>query len=306
MAAIVLRDDRDAYAAANIRFHTQIYQGAHNEILSDFATGLRRRLAPFRRAQFRTEGRISRSHAEHAAVVKAIVDLHLRDSRDHPFPLRPVLPATGKSAAGGSARHNQGSAAANLPASGAEMDLRPVALRRARPYLLLPVLRSGLDRFANMSVFEFDPADVLDLQAHLCRQRLLGDAGGAWAFENGWERASEGATQTKFRISRTNAAGLPEQPGYFKKESLQSPEMDSDSSVAISAISAKAVSTPCACAYSSTKARLPAHHPGHGGARHPFCAFDGTHGSLSGIAVAIAVAIVYWVSRQHLLEPWAM
>ena len=72
MAAFAPRDDRDAYAAANIGFHTQIYLGAHNEILSDFATGLRRRLAPFRRAQFRTEGRTARSHAEHAAVVKAI------------------------------------------------------------------------------------------------------------------------------------------------------------------------------------------------------------------------------------------
>jgi DNA-binding GntR family transcriptional regulator len=73
MAAIVLRDDLEAYAAANVGFHTQIYLGAHNEILSDFATSLRRRLAPFRRAQFRTEGRASRSNAEHAAVVKAIV-----------------------------------------------------------------------------------------------------------------------------------------------------------------------------------------------------------------------------------------
>ncbi len=36
-------------------------------------SSLRRRLAPFRRAQFRAEGRIARSHAEHAAVVKAIV-----------------------------------------------------------------------------------------------------------------------------------------------------------------------------------------------------------------------------------------
>jgi DNA-binding GntR family transcriptional regulator len=73
MAALVRLDDREAYAAANVAFHTQIYLGAHNEILSEFATGLRRRLAPFRRAQFRTDGRTSRSHAEHAAVVKAIV-----------------------------------------------------------------------------------------------------------------------------------------------------------------------------------------------------------------------------------------
>ena len=73
MAAFVPRDERDAYAAANIAFHTLIYSGAHNAILTEFATGLRRRLAPFRRAQFRTEGRISRSHAEHGAVVKAIL-----------------------------------------------------------------------------------------------------------------------------------------------------------------------------------------------------------------------------------------
>jgi len=73
MAAIVKRDDRDAYAAANVGFHTQVYLGAHNDVLADIATGLRRRVAPFRRAQFRTEGRLSRSHAEHAAVVKEII-----------------------------------------------------------------------------------------------------------------------------------------------------------------------------------------------------------------------------------------
>src|SRR5271170_6622664 len=33
MAAIVQRDDRDAYAVANVGFHSQIYSGAHNEVL---------------------------------------------------------------------------------------------------------------------------------------------------------------------------------------------------------------------------------------------------------------------------------
>jgi DNA-binding GntR family transcriptional regulator len=73
MAAVVQRDDREAYAAANVGFHTQIYTGAHNDVLADIATALRRRVAPFRRAQFRTEGRLSRSHAEHALVAKAIL-----------------------------------------------------------------------------------------------------------------------------------------------------------------------------------------------------------------------------------------
>src|SRR6202521_2273780 len=46
MAAIVLKDDHELYAAANVDFHTQIYAGAHNETLASFASGLRRRLAP--------------------------------------------------------------------------------------------------------------------------------------------------------------------------------------------------------------------------------------------------------------------
>jgi DNA-binding GntR family transcriptional regulator len=73
MAAIAQREDRESYALANVAFHNQIYLGAHNEILADIATGLRRRVAPYRRAQFRTEGRLKRSHVEHAEVVKAIV-----------------------------------------------------------------------------------------------------------------------------------------------------------------------------------------------------------------------------------------
>jgi DNA-binding GntR family transcriptional regulator len=74
MEKIVSAKDREAYSAANVTFHTQIYLGAHNQIISDFATGVRRRLAPFRRAQFRAEGRTALSHTEHGAVVKAILD----------------------------------------------------------------------------------------------------------------------------------------------------------------------------------------------------------------------------------------
>src|ERR1700728_363270 len=73
MLKFILREDGDGFATANLTLHTQIYQGAHNPIIADFATGLRRRLAPFRRAQFRTEGRLPRSHEEHRQVVKAIV-----------------------------------------------------------------------------------------------------------------------------------------------------------------------------------------------------------------------------------------
>jgi DNA-binding GntR family transcriptional regulator len=73
MAELVRAGDPEPYALANQGFHESIYAGAHNAVLSGFTAGLRRRLAPFRRAQFRTPGRLPRSHAEHDAVVKAIL-----------------------------------------------------------------------------------------------------------------------------------------------------------------------------------------------------------------------------------------
>lgn len=73
MAEIAARNDSDEFAAANLTFHTLIYAGAHNDIIAEFATSLRRRLAPFRKAQFRTEGRLPRSQEEHGNVVRAIL-----------------------------------------------------------------------------------------------------------------------------------------------------------------------------------------------------------------------------------------
>ncbi|WP_114913292.1 GntR family transcriptional regulator [Acidibrevibacterium fodinaquatile] len=72
MAALVRVGDPAAFAEANIAFHERIYAGAHNDLLAETARGLRRRLMPYRRAQFRTLGRLPRSHAEHLAVTLAI------------------------------------------------------------------------------------------------------------------------------------------------------------------------------------------------------------------------------------------
>ncbi|MFC3694107.1 GntR family transcriptional regulator [Chenggangzhangella methanolivorans] len=73
MSAFVTENDPEGFAAANLTFHTMIYAGAHNGPLAEMAAGLRQRLLPYRRAQFHTPGRLPRSHAEHGAVVEAIV-----------------------------------------------------------------------------------------------------------------------------------------------------------------------------------------------------------------------------------------
>lgn len=50
-----------------------MYAGAHNGVLAEFAQATRRRLQPYRQAQFRLPGRPIRSHEEHEAVVAAIL-----------------------------------------------------------------------------------------------------------------------------------------------------------------------------------------------------------------------------------------
>lgn len=63
----------DAYAAFNNEFHDFIYRASKNSFLEETARSVRQRLMPFRRTQFRVIGRLSRSHAEHDAVVQAIL-----------------------------------------------------------------------------------------------------------------------------------------------------------------------------------------------------------------------------------------
>lgn len=73
MGELARADDAMAFAEANHSFHTMIYAGAHNVVLAETTAALRRRLQPYRRAQFLLEGRPPRSHAEHEAVVAAII-----------------------------------------------------------------------------------------------------------------------------------------------------------------------------------------------------------------------------------------
>jgi DNA-binding GntR family transcriptional regulator len=73
MASLAAAGDRDAYVEANLEFHGLLYAGAHNPAIEEIARALRRRLMPYRRAQFQAPGRLARSHAEHDVVVRAVL-----------------------------------------------------------------------------------------------------------------------------------------------------------------------------------------------------------------------------------------
>lgn len=57
----------------NEHFHNAIYIGSHNNYLGELTMATRKRVQPFRRAQFRNLGRLHKSQAEHHSVVEAIM-----------------------------------------------------------------------------------------------------------------------------------------------------------------------------------------------------------------------------------------
>lgn len=83
MASIVSGGDRLAYIRANDEFHNAIYVGSHNSYLEDVTRTTRQRLQPFRRAQFATLGRLSKSHTEHGLIVEAILRGNGLDAQSH-------------------------------------------------------------------------------------------------------------------------------------------------------------------------------------------------------------------------------
>ena len=61
-----------AYYETNLLFHDAIYAMSHNSFLAEVTLSVRNRVAPFRKAQFRSLGRLLESVAEHEVVVNAI------------------------------------------------------------------------------------------------------------------------------------------------------------------------------------------------------------------------------------------
>lgn len=70
---LVQQGDLGGYTSFNNDFHGVIYRGSKNSFLEETARSVRRRVMPYRQSQFRMVGRLGSSHAEHDAVVSAIL-----------------------------------------------------------------------------------------------------------------------------------------------------------------------------------------------------------------------------------------
>jgi LPS export ABC transporter permease LptG/LPS export ABC transporter permease LptF len=151
--------------------------------------------------------------------------------------------------------------------------------------------------FANLSVFEFDPS-TFALSRRITAARVFWNSKTAsWLFQNGWECDIDGPKVTGYReFKQTSFAEIHEDPEYFKKENKQAQEMNfGQLDRYIADLGQSGFDTKRLSVALWQKLAHPLVAVVMAILAIPFALSMGRRGSLTGIAVAIAVALTYWV-----------
>ncbi len=156
------------------------------------------------------------------------------------------------------------------------------------------------DEFANLSVFEFDPATFALTRRIFASRAIWNAETNAWVFEDGWERdfdAGNVRPDGYHAFEQTAFAEIQEEPGYFKKESLQSQEMNfGQLDHYINDLRQSGFDTMVLRVALWHKLAYPMIAMVMAVLAIPFALSMGRRGSLTGIAVAIFVALTYFVA----------
>jgi LPS export ABC transporter permease LptG/LPS export ABC transporter permease LptF len=151
--------------------------------------------------------------------------------------------------------------------------------------------------FANLSVFEFDPT-TFQLTRRIFAKRVMWNADAReWIFESGWARDVEGANVTDYRIFlKTTFPEVRATPDYFKKEAVPSDEMNfGQLDRYIRDLQQSGFDTKRLSVALWHKLSYPLITVVMAVLAIPFALSMGRRGSITGVAVAIGVALAYMV-----------
>ncbi|HVZ15972.1 MAG TPA: LPS export ABC transporter permease LptF [Terriglobales bacterium] len=153
------------------------------------------------------------------------------------------------------------------------------------------------NRFGSVSAFEFDP-HTFQLKRRIYAERAhWSDTLQRWIFENGWERDFSGSNVTDFRTFEVSTfAELSESPMYFKKEVKQSLEMNYEEL-------RKYINDLAQSGFDVVRLKVQLHKKFAFPAMTfvmavlavPFALRGGRRGALTGIAMAVGIAVIYWI-----------
>lgn len=155
------------------------------------------------------------------------------------------------------------------------------------------------NRFANISAFVFDPTTFRLVQRVYAQRAHWEEDLQKWVFETGWTRSMNGDSVTNYKTFDVSTfAVLRENPSYFKKEVKQSSEMDSEELRAyIHDLQQSGFDVVRLKVQLHKKFAFPVITFIMAVLAIPF-AISGarTKGALTGVAVALGIAVVYFVT----------
>jgi lipopolysaccharide export LptBFGC system permease protein LptF len=156
---------------------------------------------------------------------------------------------------------------------------------------------STRDSFGNISVFEFSPGSFSVSKRIFASQAHWEPDLNQWVFENGWERTFNGDEVSSYRTFDVSTfSEIKERPQYFKKEELLSSEMSFNELAAyIHNLRQSGFDTMRLRVQLNRKLAYPLITLVMAILAVPFALLMGRRGSLAGIAIAIGVAIAYFV-----------
>ena len=153
------------------------------------------------------------------------------------------------------------------------------------------------NRFGSISAFEFDP-QTFQLKRRIYAERAhWSDSLQRWIFENGWQRDINGSIVTDYRPFEVSTfAELSEPPLYFKKEVKQSLEMNYEEL-------RRYINDLAQSGFDVVRLRVQLHKKFAFPVMTfvmavlavPFALRGGKRGALTGIAMAVGIAVVYWI-----------
>ncbi|MGA7244990.1 MAG: LPS export ABC transporter permease LptG [Terracidiphilus sp.] len=150
--------------------------------------------------------------------------------------------------------------------------------------------------FANLSIFEFNPSTFALSRRIFASRAIWDERTETWRFNNGWVRNIDGNNSVYSEFKSTSFSEIHEDPGYFKKENLQSQEMNfRQLDSYIRDLRQSGFDTMRLRVALWHKLAYPLIAVVMAVLAIPFALSMGRRGSLTGIAVAISVALAYWV-----------
>jgi LPS export ABC transporter permease LptF/LPS export ABC transporter permease LptG len=154
------------------------------------------------------------------------------------------------------------------------------------------------NRFGSISVFEFDP-QTFELSKRVYATRAHWDEDlQKWVFEQGWERTFQGSTVTDYRtFDVATFKEINEAPNYFLKEVKQSSEMNySELRQYIHELQQSGFDVVRLKVQLQKKFSYPLITFVMAVIAIPFALTTAKKGALTGVAVAVGIAVVYWIS----------